>query len=399
MFLIGLPMLFIVSVLFLNANGTAQTPLSSQEKRGRPVGDTITIGTALPANGQLAELGEAMRSVLAAAFAEANLNGGINQRLLELKVTETGDNPAVTRANMERLIKNENVFAFVGAMIAGAETEVVSLVNEQQVPLVGPQTLITQSGVPVNHYVFYILPGIECQTQALVKFVANQSGAKRPTIGVVYSETKLNSKVSEGIQEQSRKESLSAPQVYEYRAGSFDAAGAVNQLRGTNVSSVFFAARSEDLNAFLINCDKVGWYPQVLLPGVFAGRDINDAPIGFQRKLFLSFPTVPEDVNTGLQEFQALVEKYKLPSKHVAAQISTYVAAKILIEALKKAGTYLTRDRLIQTLETFNSYQTGLTPNITYGPSRRIGAMGAYVVMIDLKEKKYVPASDWINLN
>ena len=43
------------------------------------------------------------------------------------------------------------------------------------------------------------------------------------------------------------------------------------------------------------------------------------------------------------------------------------------------------------------SSQTGLTPAITYGPNRRIGAMGAYVVTIDLKESEFVPAGGWIS--
>jgi hypothetical protein len=59
----------------------------------------------------------------------------------------------------------------------------------------------------------------------------------------------------------------------------------------------------------------------------------------------------------------------------------------------------LSRERLIQALEGFYNYQTGLTPPITYGPNRRIGAMGAYIVMVDLKEKKFVPVSGWVAIN
>ena len=94
-----------------------------------------------------------------------------------------------------------------------------------------------------------------------------------------------------------------------------------------------------------------------------------------------------------------LGEKYKLPQKHLAAQVSAYSSAKILIEGLKRVGKDLSRERLVQALEGFYNYPTGLTPPITYGPNRRIGASGAYIVMVDLKEKKFVPVSGWVEVN
>jgi ABC-type branched-subunit amino acid transport system substrate-binding protein len=100
-----------------------------------------------------------------------------------------------------------------------------------------------------------------------------------------------------------------------------------------------------------------------------------------------------------MKEFAALAEKYKLPSHHLATQMFAYCAAKTLVEALKRAGRDLSRDKLIQSLEGLYEYPTGLTPALTFGPNRRIGAMGAYVVTIDLNEKQFLPVSGWININ
>jgi hypothetical protein len=56
----------------------------------------------------------------------------------------------------------------------------------------------------------------------------------------------------------------------------------------------------------------------------------------------------------------------------------------------------LSRERLISALEGFYQFETGLTPAITYGPNRRIGTLGAYVVSVDPAKKAFVPASEWI---
>jgi hypothetical protein len=40
-----------------------------------------------------------------------------------------------------------------------------------------------------------------------------------------------------------------------------------------------------------------------------------------------------------------------------------------------------------------------LTPRLTYGPNRRVGALGAYVVTFDPRKKDFEPTGGWINLN
>ncbi len=50
------------------------------------------------------------------------------------------------------------------------------------------------------------------------------------------------------------------------------------------------------------------------------------------------------------------------------------------MHALEACGKDLSRERLVTALEGLYEYETGLMPKITYGPNRRIGALGAYVV-------------------
>jgi ABC-type branched-subunit amino acid transport system substrate-binding protein len=168
-------------------------------------------------------------------------------------------------------------------------------------------------------------------------------------------------------------------------------------MRQYEPAAVFFLGSSQDTLAFMTEAAKVNWFPQILLQ---SGGAIFDAPAGFDGKIFLTVPTSPEDQTAdALKEFRALAEKYKLPQKHLAAQVTAYSGAKMLVEALKRAGKELSREKLIQTLEGFYEFPTGLTPVLTFGPNRRIGAMGAYVLTIDLKEKKLKPVSGWVGIN
>ena len=44
-------------------------------------------------------------------------------------------------------------------------------------------------------------------------------------------------------------------------------------------------------------------------------------------------------------------------------------------------------------------FETGVTPRLSYGPNRRIGARGAHIVVVDLENKTYKPVGDgWFDL-
>ncbi|HEX2269418.1 MAG TPA: hypothetical protein VHH35_07785, partial [Pyrinomonadaceae bacterium] len=96
----------------------------------------------------------------------------------------------------------------------------------------------------------------------------------------------------------------------------------------------------------------------------------------------------------GLAELRVLEEKYKLPARHIASKLNAFAAAKIFTEALKRAGRDLSREKLITSLESLYEYDTGVTPSITFGPNRRIGSMGSYVVSLDLAKREFVLISN-----
>lgn len=374
-------------VVYLKRLGTETDPGISDDK--------ISIGTALPASGPFAAMGQAVKDVITAYLAEVNRQGGVYNRQLELKWVDTADTPAATRASIERLLKDDKVFAMTGAFVAGAEKEVVPLLAQWEVPLVGPLTLDPQTSGPLNRHVFYLLSGNSAQARALLKFVAGKVGGNNRKLAVVYYRSELNTAVLDALKSESTNVS-----VYEYQASSFDAAEYVRQMRQDPPAMVFFMGSVENLLSLMREAEKVSWFPEMLFQGTAANAKIFDAPAGFEGKMFFTLPTSPADQSAeGLKEFRAFAEKYKLPQKHTAAQVTAYSSAKILVEALKRAGKDVSREKLIQTLEGFYQYQTGLTPAITYGPNRRVGATGAYVVVVDLKEKKFAPASGWIAIN
>lgn len=362
--------------------------------------NTIVIGTVLPAKGALAEMGQAVKAVTTAFFDELNKAGGLYNRRVDLKFAETGETPAATLESIDKLLADQPVFAMTGAFVAGAEKEVLPIFARNEVPLVGPFTLYPQTASPLNRQVFYLLSGIGDQERTLTDFAAKKPEVRKSGIAIVYVQDENNSSVVEAIRQQNKKAALIEPQEISYVATHFDAVETARQLKQAKREAVFLLGRSEDSLLFMKEAEKLGWFPFIFSPSASVGREVFDAPVGFDGRIFVAFPTSPADQSAeSMKEFRALAEAYHLPNRHLAAQISAFSAAKVLVEGMKRAGKDLSREKLIQALEGFYEYPTGLTPPITFGPNRRIGALGSYVVTINLKEKQFSPASGWIGID
>jgi hypothetical protein len=117
----------------------------------------------------------------------------------------------------------------------------------------------------------------------------------------------------------------------------------------------------------------------------------------FADHVFLSFPTLPTDLEAeAMEEYRRLAAKYHLDPAQPARLLAVLASAKVLTEGLRQSGQQLGRERFVVALSKMYGFQTGLTPPISYSPTRRIGALGAYVVKLDLKNKTFAPVDSWI---
>ena len=358
--------------------------------------NTIVVGTVLPDKAALNGLAQSMGNVLQAYFDEINSRGGIYNRKIELHLMY-GDSKA-TVENAKRLIDNDQVFAMVSGLTAGAEDGVAALTHEKEVPFVGPSTLLPQRSLPLNRYIFYLLPGLKEQARALALFAARKGEPLKSRAAIVSPDVEFNRGIAATVEEQAKTSRWSAVTVQYYARDRFSATQTVNELKQKGVDTVFLLGSGTEAAAMLRAAETADWTPSFYMLGSLVGSNVGDAfPAKMKDKVFLAFPTVPSDISaSGAAEYTALLQRHKLDSTHAAAQASAIAAARILVHALELCGKDLSRERLVTALEGLYEYDTGLMPKITFGPNRRIGALGAYVVTID-PEKKLFPASvEWV---
>jgi len=359
--------------------------------------ESIDVGVPLPTNTALAGIGQAVRQVISAYFEELNARGGIYNRKIKSHFTEGGADMSTSLRNLN---SQNQIFAFIGGVSAGADKEIAALARDEEIPFIGPATLLPLVDHPPNRYVFYLLPGMNEQAAALINFADQQLGVKKLRVAVLFPTSELPSAAADAAMARAKEAGWTDVVKMPYSATAFDANKIAQQLKAEGTAAVFMFGGNE-IDGFLHAAGALEWTPYVLSLGTLTSRDLAaNAPASFTKKIFLAFPTIPTDVTAeGLAEYRALAEKYKLPAQHTAAQLAALAAAKTFVEALKRAGADLSREQLVTAMEGLYEYDTGLTPKLVFGPNRHVGAAGAYVITINSETKEFISASGWVPAN
>ena len=336
-----------------------------------------------------------MAQVMLAYFKEVNQRGGIFGRKLELLAVPFGSSAEATIESLRDAFKQEGVFAMVGAYTVGLDEPLLELLREEQMPMVGPFTL-NPGDAFLNADIFYIYPGFAEQAQALAgQAIALMKGGSGKLVLVGPEDENVDGLIA-AVKEKLPKNKTFKIDTLRYQRGKLDPTALAESLKQAESDAVLFLGVQNELEPLLNSLAYIKHYPGIFALSAFVPRPLFEAPQAFNERLYLAYPTMTSDVSdAGRAEYLRLAELHALPPGHLQGQIAALAAAKLLEEGLRGAGRTLSREHLVEAIEALYRYDTGLTPPLTYGPNRRIGAMGAHLMKVDIVNKTNKPVGEW----
>ena len=102
--------------------------------------DSVLFGQSAALTGPAQELGKNMRLGIEAAFAEANRNGGVHGRRIDLVTLDDAYEPEAAVTNTQRLIDSDDVFALIGEVGTPTSRSATPVAAEARVPFIAPFT-------------------------------------------------------------------------------------------------------------------------------------------------------------------------------------------------------------------------------------------------------------------
>jgi branched-chain amino acid transport system substrate-binding protein len=353
----------------------------------------IRFGISAALSGPTKELGQNMNRGIVAAFNMANANGGVHGRQLRLIAADDGYEPARAAETMKQLYEKDQVFGVVGNV--GTPTAVVALpyALERKMLFFGA---FTGAGLlrndPPDRYVFNYRASYAEETAATVHYLVKVRQLKPEQIAVFAQQDSYGDSGFVGVTKAVRALGGDDTAVLRlhYQRNTVDVDDAVEQLKKSRVPirAVIMVPAYRAAAKFIEKTRDL--YPDMIYTSVsFVGSTALANELMLLGKRFANGVIVTQVV-PALDGHSSLVIDYKNAlAKYFPGEapdyvsLEGYVAANVLIEALKQNGPQLDTERLVATLENLRDLDIGLGTPVTFSRSDHQGVHKVWGTQLD----------------
>jgi ABC-type branched-subunit amino acid transport system substrate-binding protein len=366
--------------------------------------------------------GVAVRRILEAAADDLAAAGGVYGRRPELRFLTLPATPEDHRSAVAQFLQREEIFALVASELPNQRTlndtlsdslsdplsrpGILDLLLKTKVPLVGAFGIDPPDTSLPNPFVFYLHAGPQQLARALVSFAVGQ--LPRPPQRAIVIYPPQAQQEATALRRQGKQHHGSWVNIEElvYPGEQPLTPEQAIAAREADTEAVFFLGPTPHAISFLTTAEAIGWSPNIFMLGPRAGALLGTAP-PLAHQSFLAFASRPADTTregfaryrqTAKEMIKKRATQDDLSNEHLRDQLRALAAFDLLIAGLEEAGRQLDRGRLISALENLDRHITGLTPPLSFGPNRRVGALGAWIVPMVAGRQAMIGEATWIPL-
>lgn len=343
----------------------------------------VVIGQVAPLSGVLASTGQQMVLGGKVCFDAVNAQGGVHGQKIRTIVFDDGYKVDETLRLTKDLVADPQVvalFGFAGTANVGKLLQ-DKVLETGGIALVAPYTGGEPLRKPFNPWIFHVRAGYADETEHMVKQLTTQ-GIQR--VAVLYQNDAFGKAGLEGVEaamaRRQRKIAAAAP----YERNTDDVKSAVQSILKVQAQAVIMIAVNKPAAAFvrqyraaggggqLFNISVVDPAELVKLAGIESAKGLGISqvvPYPYQERL----PVV--------REFHKLMKQFAPTAEVNYTNFEEFLGAKVLVEALRRAGPNPTRASVIKALETLNPFDLGGV-SVAFSKDHRIGSRFVEVTVI-----------------
>ena len=381
------------------AQPTGQEPGSVRTTFRGVTDNEIRFGISAALSGPTKELGQNMNRGIVAAFNVANANGGVHGRQLRLIAADDGYEPARAAETMKQLYEKDQVFGVVGNV--GTPTAVVALpyALERKMLFFGA---FTGAGLlrndPPDRYVFNYRASYAEETAATVHYLVKVRQLKPEQIAVFAQQDSYGDSGFVGVEKaiHSLQGGNASPVLrLNYQRNTVDVDEAVAQLRAEQqkknrlpIKAVIMVPAYRAAARFIEKTRDL--YPDMIYTSVsFVGSTALANELMLLGKRYATGVIVTQVVpavdghSSLVIDYKNALAKYFPGEAPDYVSLEGYVAANVLIAALKQNGPQLDTERLVATLEDLRDLDIGLGTPVGFSRSEHQGVHKVWGTQLD----------------
>ena len=318
---------------------------------------SVLIGQSAAFTGPAAQLGIQLRDGAKLWFDYVNASGGINGRRIELRSRDDKYESKLAAENTRKLIEEDDVFllfAYVGTPTSQAA---LPIFTAARVPFVAPFTGAELLRTPFNRYVFNVRAGYYDETEKIVDQMT-RSGLKR--FAVFYQNDAYGQAGLEGVKRALARRNLEIAALGIVERNTTNVAEAVKTINAAQPEATVMISAYTSVAEFVRQMKVAGSGSQfcnVSFVGSTAladalGKDGNGVIIA----QVVPFPWSP--LTPIVKEYLDLVKRAGNVDVNFSS-LEGFIAAKVLVEGLRRTGKEPTRAKFIAAMESMTNYEIG----------------------------------------
>jgi branched-chain amino acid transport system substrate-binding protein len=360
--------------------------------------DTILFGLAAPFSGPSKELGREMRVGLEAAFAQVNEAGGVHGRKLTLVPEDDGLEPSRTPAALRSLWERKRVFALVGNVGASNAMASVPFVLERRTVLLGAfsgaQVLRRD---PPDRYVFNLRASDAEEAAAVVRFLIRR-GVRPEQIALFGEEGPASEAAYQGVLKLLRRDYKVATLLrVGYPRNTLDVEDAVQRIRlhVPPIKAVVMVASYRAAARFIARLRAVSpgvSFASISSVGATAlAEELQQLGAGTGEGVIVTQVVPPVDSGaTAVLAYKKQLEKTAADEHPDAVSFEGYLAGRLLVEGLQRAGRELDAEKLVDALESIRELDLGTGAKLSFGPSEHQASHRVWGTVLDARGRYQV---------
>jgi len=319
-----------------------------------------------------------------AYFDRVNAQGGVNGRKIVLESMDDGFDPKRSVENAKKLIDEKNVLAlFLFRGTANAEA-VMPVIAEKKTPMFAGVGSSIKMHEPMSRYMFNLRAPVQIEVRTVVAQLASQ-GIK--DVSVIYTDDGFGKDAFDGASKAFAKYQMKPKAVQVIPRGQTDVDAAVDEIAKANSAATLGFCIPKICAEIVKKLRAKGSFTQFFsLSNTSSGAYVKDLGEHARGVVVTQVMPYPFDARDPIgREFLQFARDTKTPATY--ATMEGYLSARIMTEALKRAGKTPTREGLVQAFEAMQLNMGGF--NVGFSPQTRTGSEFVDLTMIS-KNGKFI---------
>jgi len=392
-----------LGMLLLAACQEAEVQIPLAQTRSGVSDNEVVFGSSMALQGHAGYLGQETLRGAMSYLRYINDEGGVHGRSIRIITRDDSYDPPKCLDNTQRFLVEDEVFGLFCYVGTPTTVKAIPLVEEARVPLLGMFTGANALREPFTPYLINVRASYYQETSAAVEHLVQDLHLKR--IAVFYQYDAYGFDGLTGTELALKRFGLEPVARGSYIRGTHDIREGLERIRESGAEAVVMIGTSDPCANFIRRGLDLDFDPIFYMVSFVGAKELsrNLQQTDTRSVNVVMSQVVPPPIKRdgsvaeSAREFVSLLSRYYPGEEPNFVGFEGYINAKVLVEALRRAGRNLTRESFLEAIASMHDFSLGEDVHLSFASDDHQGMDKVYFTR--LHEGSFILLENWADLS